>query len=290
MSKDTGKTLAENTKTPEVELAEALERLKLKLSTPETKKESIKGVASRLGQIGQHAAENKNNEKDKKKTSNTKQNLGQLARATNENQKKQEKVGRITEKPAEKNDDKNKDKNEKNKTPAEKQEAKMKEEFSKIKLPSGMEIHQEGPQWVLISQDGKQRTDVTDVMNCIDKYNRSVDTANAQNKISNGAKNVAGQVTEGTTVKDGIPSTDNKDRKIQDVSRCLPILKDVNGHAVFKPEDVKAVAEVGIKYSNEKTLLNKLKDPKYLEELRNREKKNKDQAMLMASKTKQDSM
>jgi hypothetical protein len=282
---DTDKALEKNTKTPEVELAEALERLKLKLSTPETKKESTRGVASRLGQIGQHTAENKNNEKDKKKTSNTKQTLGQVGQATYENQKEQEKVGGITEKPAEKNDDKNKGRNEKDKTPAEKQEAKMKEAFSKIKLPSGMEIHQEGPQWVLVSQDGKQRTDVTDVMNCIDKYNRSVDTANAQNKISNGAQNSTVQIAQGTTAKDG--STPMQDDKIKAVSKCLPNVKDVNGAAVFKPEDIKTVAEIGIKYSDEKALLNKLKDPNYLTELRNRDKKNEDQAQFLASKTKQ---
>jgi hypothetical protein len=284
---DTDKALEKNTKTPEVELAEALERLKLKLSTPETKKESTRGVASRLGQIGQHTAENKNNEKDKKKTSNTKQTLGQVGQATYENQKEQEKVGGITAKPAEKNDDKNKGQNEKDKTPAEKQEAKMKEAFSKIKLPSGMEIHQEGPQWVLVSQDGKQRTDVTDVMNCIDKYNRSVDTANAQNKISNGAQNSTEQMSKGTGIRDGVLPADKQDAKVQTVGKCLPNVKDVNGAAVFKPEDIKTVAEIGIKYSDEKALLNKLKDPNYLTELRNRDKKNEDQAQFLASKTKQ---
>ena len=75
----------------------------------------------------------------------------------------------------------------------------MKEMFSKVTLPSGMEIHQEGPQWVLVSKDGKQRTDVTDVMNTIDKYNREVDAANEENRMQNEAQSSVDKAADANT-------------------------------------------------------------------------------------------
>ena len=62
----------------------------------------------------------------------------------------------------------------------------MKEAFAKVKLPSGMEVHQEGPKWVLVGKNGA-RTDITDCMNAIDEYNKSVDAENAAQKGVNEA-------------------------------------------------------------------------------------------------------
>ena len=155
----------------------------------------------------------------------------------------------------------------------EKQEAKMKEMFSKVKLPSGMEIHQEGPQWVLVSKDGKQRTDVTDVMNTIDKFNQNVDAANEQNRMENAAQS---SVDKAADVNKGKEIT--TEGKVAAVEQSLPNIKGMDGQAVFKPEDVKAVAETAISHAIEKDILEKLKDPKALEEMRKREKNNERKA------------
>ena len=149
----------------------------------------------------------------------------------------------------------------------------MKEMFSKVKLPSGMEIHQEGPQWVLVSKDGKQRTDVTDVMNTIDKFNQNVDAANEQNRMENAAQS---SVDKAADVNKGKEIT--TEGKVAAVEQSLPNIKGMDGQAVFKPEDVKAVAETAISHAIEKDILEKLKDPKALEEMRKREKNNERKA------------
>ena len=60
--------------------------------------------------------------------------------------------------------------------------------------------------------------------------------------------------------------------------QSLPNIKGMDGQAVFKPEDVKAVAETAISHAIEKDILEKLKDPKALEEMRKREKNNERKA------------
>ncbi len=178
-------------------------------------------------------------------------------------------------------DDKNKDKEkekdkDKENTP-EKQEAKMKEMFSKVKLPSGMEIHQEGPQWVLVSKDGQQRTDVTDVMNTIDKFNRNVDAANEQNRMENAAQSGVDKAVDINKKDNGLLVSETSSR-VQIVGEALPKVTGADGQPVFKQEDIRAIAETAINFSNEKALLEKLKDPKALEEMRKREKKNEQNA------------
>lgn len=172
--------------------------------------------------------------------------------------------------------DKEKDEKEKNKNekdPATKQEQKMKEMFSKVKLPSGMEIHQEGPQWVLVSKDGKQRTDITDVMNTIDKYNRDVDAANNTNKMQNEAQGHVDKAVDVNKKDEGL-KVNETNGNIRMVGEALPQVKDIDGNQVFKPEDMKKVAETALSFSDEKMKLEALKDPKYLEELQERKRKN----------------
>ena len=211
--------------------------------------------------------------------------LEELAKKGAELEKKAEKAGidlkspvsskEIEEKGKEKEKEKDKDKE---MTP-EKQEQKMKEMFSKVNLPSGLEIHQEGPSWVLVSKDGKERTDVTDVMNTIDKYNKSVDVANEENRMQNAAQSsvdkAAGEHDKNMEAK-GVDAI--HDDKVTSVEQALPLVKDVDGNSVFKPEDVKAVAETAVSYAEEKAMLEKLKDPKALEQMRKREKDNEDKA------------
>ena len=212
-----------------------------------------------------------------------------MAKKGTELEKKAEKAGidlkgpglakDIEEKNKEKKKEKEKDK-EKELTP-EKQEQKMKEMFSKVRLPSGMEIHQEGPSWVLVSKDGKQRTDVTDVMNTIDKFNRNVDAANEENRMQNNVQNSADRAVDASQKdlmkNDGLQINEISGKATM-IGDALPMVKDIDGNQVFKPEDVKAVAETALAISDEKMKLERLADPKALEQMKKREKDNEDKA------------
>jgi len=200
---------------------------------------------------------------------------------TKENERAPER-GVVSPMDKDKDKDKEKDEKEKNKEKDEtdsatKQEQKMKEMFSKVKLPSGMEIHQEGPQWVLVSKDGKQRTDITDVMNTIDKYNRDVDTANNTNKMQNEAQGHVDKAVDVNKKDEGL-TVNETNGNIRMVGEALPQVKDVDGNQVFKPEDMKKVAETALSFSDEKMKLEALKDPKHLEELQERKRKNDEKA------------
>lgn len=267
-------------------LEEALKRIRPKVT------ENKGSVQDRLGKIATQTIEEPTIAKDKKKDKKKPMSMEDLAKRSNKFDEKvadAKKKGVELSKPSKdkelgKDKDKEKDKN-KEMTP-EKQEAKMKEMFSKIKLPSGMEIHQEGPQWVLVSKDGKQRTDVTDVMNTIDKFNRNIDATNEANRVQNAAQgkadnvanNVANDANRTDIMKDSGFKVNATNDKAMMVGEVLPKVKDVNGNQVFKPEDAKAVAEIGLGFSDEKAKLEKLKDPKALEEMRKREKRNEKEA------------
>lgn len=273
-------------KTPEelkAQLEEAMKRLRPKI----VENNSKGAVLGRLNNLANRPDEAKSVEKKKDKVKPL--GLKDLAKKGNTLDKKAKDSGIEISRPAQEKDDKNKEQDkkkekEKENTPA-KQEAKMKEMFSKVKLPSGMEIHQEGPQWVLVSKDGKQRTDVTDVMNTIDKFNRNVDAANEQNRMQNAAQSGVDKAADINKKDQGLNISETSGR-VQMVEEVLPKVKGVDGQPVFKPEDVKAVAETGINFSNEKALLEKLKDPKALEEMRKREKDNERTAADMARQRK----
>ena len=199
--------------------------------------------------------------------------LEELAKKGAELEKKAEKAGIDLKSPVSSKEIEEKGKEK------EKEKDKEKEMFSKVNLPSGLEIHQEGPSWVLVSKDGKERTDVTDVMNTIDKYNKSVDVANEENRMQNAAQSsvdkAAGEHDKNMEAK-GVDAI--HDDKVTSVEQALPLVKDVDGNSVFKPEDVKAVAETAVSFAEEKAMLEKLKDPKALEQMRKREKDNEDKA------------
>lgn len=263
------------------QLEETLKRLRPKI----IENKSSKSVLGRLNELANRPDEAKTDEKKKDKAKPL--GLKDLAKKGNALDKKAKEAGVEISRPTQNKDDKNKEQEkdkkkdkEKENTP-EKQEAKMKEMFSKVKLPSGMEIHQEGPQWVLVSKDGKQRTDVTDVINTIDKFNQNVDVANEQNRMQNAAQNSVDKAANMDKKDQGLNITETSGR-VQMVGEVLPKVKDVDGQPIFKPEDVKTIAETAINFSNEKALLAKLKDPKALEELQKREKKNERTAEDMA--------
>lgn len=245
-------------------------------------------VGKRLEQFANRPIDEQTKTSDRKKALKH-LSLAEMAKKGTELEKKAEKAGidlkgpglakDIDEKNKEKKKEKEKDK-EKELTP-EKQEQKMKEMFSKVRLPSGMEIHQEGPSWVLVSKDGKQRTDVTDVMNTIDKFNRNVDAANEENRMQNNVQNSADRAVDASQKdlmkNDGLQINEISGKATM-IGDALPMVKDIDGNQVFKPEDVKAVAETALAISDEKMKLERLADPKALEQMKKREKDNEDKA------------
>lgn len=249
-------------------------------------------VGKRLEQFANRPIDEQTKTSDRKKALRP-LSLAEMAKKGTELEKKAEKAGidlkgpglakdieeKNKEKKKEKEKEKEKDK-EKELTP-EKQEQKMKEMFSKVRLPSGMEIHQEGPSWVLVSKDGKQRTDVTDVMNTIDKFNRNVDAANEENRMQNNVQNSADRAVDASQKdlmkNDGLQINEISGKATM-IGDALPMVKDIDGNQIFKPEDVKAVAETALAISDEKMKLERLADPKALEQMKKREKDNEDKA------------
>lgn len=259
-------------------------------------------VGRRLEQFANRQVDDHSKDENAAKRDTKPMSLSEMAKKGAELEKKAEKAGielgkpglskDIEEKQKAKEQEKNKEKEkekekdkEKEMTP-EKQEQKMKEMFSKVKLPSGMEIHQEGPSWVLVSQDGKQRTDVTDVMNTIDKFNRNVDAANEENRMQNDAQSSADKAVDASqkdAMQNGGLGIDSNSDKVAMVSEMV---KDMDGAQVFNPEDIQKVAETALAASDEQMMLERLKDPKALEQMRKREKDNNEKADREAAKLK----
>ena len=247
-------------------------------------------VGKRLEQFANRPIDEQTKPSDRKKALKP-LSLAEMAKKGTELEKKAEKAGidlkgpglakDIEEKNKEKKKEKEKEKDKEKELTPEKQEQKMKEMFSKVRLPSGMEIHQEGPSWVLVSKDGKQRTDVTDVMNTIDKFNRNVDAANEENRMQNNVQNSADRAVDASQKdlmkNDGLQINEISGKATM-IGDALPMVKDIDGNQVFKPEDVKAVAETALAISDEKMKLERLADPKALEQMKKREKDNEDKA------------
>lgn len=247
-------------------------------------------VGKRLEQFANRPIDEQTKTSDRKKALKP-LSLAEIAKKGTELEKKAEKAGidlkgpglakDIEEKNKEKKKEKEKEKDKEKELTPEKQEQKMKEMFSKVRLPSGMEIHQEGPSWVLVSKDGKQRTDVTDVMNTIDKFNRNVDAANEENRMQNNVQNSADRAVDASQKdlmkNDGLQINEISGKATM-IGDALPMVKDIDGNQVFKPEDVKAVAETALAISDEKMKLERLADPKALEQMKKREKDNEDKA------------
>lgn len=259
-----------------IALEEALRRIRPTVASSDGKE----SVQDRLARFANRPDEPQNNATKNNNKAEKPLTLEGLAEAIKNNAQKSEELGLSigndpTSKSTSKEDEKKKEKEQEKENSPEKQEQKMKEMFSKIKLPSGMEIHQEGPQWVLVSKDGKQRTDVTDVMNTIDKFNRDVDAANNDNRMQNEAQSSVDRAAEVNKKDEGLISSDATS-KVQMVGEALPAVKYDNGEQVFKPEDIKAVAETALSFSDEKMKLEALRDPKALEEMQERRKKNQD--------------
>ena len=264
-------------------LEDALARVRpvVKANTAITNTERDSAVMKRLSKFAMATPE-KEQEKEKRPEQNKNKKPLSLIDITKkqadlDNEAKKHGVDPVSKKNKkdEKEDQKDKNKDKEKEDPVAKKEQEMKETFSKVKLPSGMEIHQEGPVWVLVSKDGKQKTNITDVMNTIDKYNNSVEDANAKNKMQDAAQSGVDKAADVNKKDAGLNVNDTND-KVKIVGEALPNVKDVEGKQVFDPADLKKVAETAINFSDANRALEAMKlDPKALEDKANdRRKKN----------------
>lgn len=250
-------------------LEAALARVRPVVKANVEKDNSVMGRLSKIANATPEKEQENGKKKDKKPLSldELAKKQADLDKKAKENgvepiSKKNKKDEKVDDKENSKDKDKKKDKEKED--PVAKKE--MKEMFSKVKLPSGMEIRQEGPSWVLLSKDGKQRTDITDVMNTIDKFNRNVDEANEQNRMQNAAQSGVDKAVDVNKKDEGLKVNETND-KVKVVGEALPNVKDVDGKQVFKPEDCKIIAEIAINYSNDLRELEAMKrEAKRLEE------------------------
>lgn len=258
-------------------LEAALSRIRPVVKANVEKDNSVMGRLSKLA----NGPLEKEQEKDKEKNKNKKPlSLVDMAKKQADLDKEAKKHGiDPTSKKAEKDEkdkDKEKDtdkkKDKEKEDPVAKKEKEMKAKYEHVKLPSGMKLCQEADKWVLYNEDNTQKTDVTDVMDNIDKYNRNVDEANKQNGIQNAVQSGVDKAVD-TNKKE---ASSDRDRKIQVVAEALPNVKDVEGKQVFKPEDMKKVAETAIDFSNDLRELEALKREaaKLKEKMEDKRKKN----------------
>ncbi len=259
-------------------LEAALARIRPVVKANVEKDNSVMGRLSKIANATPEKEQEKAKAKDKKPLS-----LIDMAKKQADLDKEAKKHGvepvskksKKDEKEDNKDKEKDKKKDKEKEDPVAKKEKEMKEMFSKVKLPSGMEIRQEGPSWVLLSKDGKQRTDITDVMNTIDKFNRNVDEANEQNRMQNAAQSGVDKAVDVNKKDEGLKVNETND-KVKIVGEALPNIKDTDGNQVFKPEDLKKVAETAINFSDDLRELEAMKKEakKLEEEANNRLKKN----------------
>lgn len=245
----------------EKELEKTLERVRPQI---------VKGkgpVQTRVNAQASKSTEGSEGEEKKKKKKNKennkgKKNLGELAKDVQGFERKTEKAKKkgVSLTPNVKGDTPNDKNKEKSKEMAsEKQEQNKTEMLSRVKLPSGLELRQEGKDWNLVTTDptGREtRTPVTDVINTIEQYNRDVDVANSANRMQNNVQSGVDKAAD-TARKDNM---DDNLTKTQAIETALPLVKDVAGNQVFKPEDIKLVAETALQYCDEKAVLAELRD------------------------------
>ena len=242
------------------ELKEKLESLKL-VTEAVNSDTAKKPVQDRLKNLANPARpdETRDQSQAPKKDKNKKpMGLGELAKKQKDWDKKAEKAGI---------DGHDGDK----KSPEEKKSQQKAKVLSTIKLPSNMEIHEQADKWVLVSKTTpEQRTDITDVMNAVARYNSNVEAVNSANAIAGAVQgSIDGKAQEADKKAEGLTVNANSGNVVL-IGEALKDVKDVNGAPVFKPEDVEKVAQVAL----DAAAIGNIKDPKLLEEINNRKKKN----------------
>lgn len=233
----------------------------------------------------------------KAKMEKEKLSLKDIAKRTKATEEKLDKAGVKKKDPKDKDDktkgkDKDKEKQKDNEQTKSDQKVQL---ASKINV-NGMDIQQHGPKFVLVGKNGRE-TDVTDVMNEIDKYNKGVDAKNAAAKAqSTVQKGVEAKAQDMNPAHQGLPTNGTSGNvQVKGTPELVPPVSPVQQKGAedivsaklpqLNPEEKAAVAKTALELS--KTGL--LKDPKGLEKLNERKKKNdeREQQLLAMQRAKQ---
>lgn len=221
-----------------------------------------------------------------------KKDLWQTAKEDNKNRKEREKMG-MKEDPAK--DDKAK----RNTQSRDKEQVKSEQ---KAKLASrintnGLNIQQHAAKYVLVGKNG-QETDVTDIMNQIDKYNKGVDAQNAAT-LAQGAvqQGINGKTKDMAASEAGLPKNARNDAvAVRSQAETVPAVPQYQQKAA---EDMVAVKHPQLD-AEEKSLVAKtalqlsksdlLKDPKAMEKLNERKKQNEEKERQRRLREQQQNM
>lgn len=229
-----------------------------------------------------------------KKAKMEKEKLGlkDIAKRTKQTVEKLDKVGVKKKEPKDKDKDKNKEKEKSNDKSKSEQKVQL---ASRINV-NGMDIQQHGPKFVLVGKNGRE-TDVTDVMNEIDKYNKGVDAKNAAAKAQGAVqKGVEAKANEMDSKGQGLPTNGANGNVVvkgtPELVSSVPPAQQKGAEDIvaaklpaLNPEEKAAVAKTAMELSK----ADLLKDPKGLEKLNDRKKKNdeKEQQKMLALRAKQ---
>jgi len=269
----------------------ALEEAKKKLEEAK-KKDNAKEIKKAEEKVKK--AEEKLKKAKKAKADKEKLDLKGLAKKKKDNDEKMKKAGIEKKDPKEdKKEQGNSNANEQTKTAQKAQLA------SRINV-DGMDIQQHGPKFVLVGKNGRE-TDVTDVMNEIDKYNKGVDAQNAATKAQGAVQKGVEDKAKGMNPKgQGLPTNGATGNvQVKGTPELLPSIPPVQQKAAeditssklpdLKPEEKAFVAQKALQLSK----LDLMKDPKAMEKLNERQKQNDEkerQKQLALQRVKQQSV
>jgi len=226
------------------------------------------------------------------KVKKNQKSLGELTADMKKKEAEMDKAGIAKKDPKDKDDkNKNKDKTKENEQTKTDQKAKL---ASRINV--NMDIQQHGPKFVLVGKNGRE-TDVTDVMNEIDKYNKGVDAKNAAAKAQGAVqKGVEAKANEMDPKGQGLPTNGaNGNVVVKGTPELVPSIppalqkgaEDIVAAKLpaLDPEERAFVAKTALELSK----LDLLKDPKAMEKLNERKKNNdkEEQEKLLALRAKQ---
>ncbi|MBP5699230.1 MAG: hypothetical protein J6W96_06870, partial [Alphaproteobacteria bacterium] len=153
---------------------------------------------------------------------------------------------------------------------AKKKEGELKNKYNHIKLPSGMIIKQQGPQWVLVDpRTNPSRTkDVTAEMNAFVRANKAIDEANLQIERNN-KLNANGGALAGAGVEEGYKTsaqmtentvagmTTGQMKGVDNKAISTPAITDVDNKPLSE-DDVKALARVSVERAFDENLFERL--------------------------------
>lgn len=212
------KTMADRKVKTEAELKQQLEESLKRLHPKLAEHTDKKPLLSKYAELANRKDEPKIAEKNKKKEKPL--DLKGLAKKGNDLTKKAKEAGIDFTRPSIEKDDKAKEDEKKKEKEKENSSTQKRKMLNQISLPQNAHIVEHANKWEIVTKDKNGQdiaTDITDVMNAIDKYNKGV------NNINNMAKQ---------------PEITDKD-KAKSISPLLTNLYAEDGKAVYKaPENV----------------------------------------------------